>query len=183
MAIDVDRWQSAAGQRDRRTFRRGDSPDCGARRLRSRARGEDSRSSGQGGIETTSDALEFFLAGASAISIGTANFTDPRIPVRIVEELAVYLQVAQPSLACADSRKGKRGIQRIPTSTKETKGECPLTEVSMCKDANAVAAALGAPRRYSSVTEAIPMLPPRALPARSPALATLYHANLWLVGH
>ena len=47
---------------------------------------------GQGGIETTSDALEFFLAGASAISIGTANFTDPRIPVRIVDELALYLR-------------------------------------------------------------------------------------------
>ena len=46
---------------------------------------------GQGGIETTSDALEFFLAGASAISIGTANFTDPRIPVRIVNELRTYL--------------------------------------------------------------------------------------------
>jgi dihydroorotate dehydrogenase (NAD+) catalytic subunit len=47
---------------------------------------------GQGGIETTSDALEFLLAGASAISIGTANFTNPSIPVRIVEELAAYLR-------------------------------------------------------------------------------------------
>lgn len=46
---------------------------------------------GQGGIETTSDALEFFLAGASAVCIGTANFTDPRIPVRIVEELSAFL--------------------------------------------------------------------------------------------
>ncbi|HEY8321009.1 MAG TPA: dihydroorotate dehydrogenase [Candidatus Baltobacteraceae bacterium] len=46
---------------------------------------------GQGGIETLSDALEFFLAGASAISIGTANFTDPRIPARIVDGLAAYL--------------------------------------------------------------------------------------------
>jgi len=46
---------------------------------------------GQGGIETTTDALEFFLAGASAISIGTANFTDPRIPVRIADELRDYL--------------------------------------------------------------------------------------------
>src|SRR5579884_196731 len=46
---------------------------------------------GQGGIETTSDALEFFLAGASAISIGTANFTDPRIPERIAAELRDYL--------------------------------------------------------------------------------------------
>lgn len=46
---------------------------------------------GQGGIETLSDALEFFLAGASLISIGTANFTDPRIPGRIVDELGAYL--------------------------------------------------------------------------------------------
>lgn len=46
---------------------------------------------GQGGIETTQDALEFFLAGATAISIGTANFTDPRVPLRIAEGLREYL--------------------------------------------------------------------------------------------
>ncbi|HEX4014560.1 MAG TPA: dihydroorotate dehydrogenase [Candidatus Cybelea sp.] len=46
---------------------------------------------GQGGIETVTDALEFFLAGATAISIGTANFTDPRIPERIAAELRSYL--------------------------------------------------------------------------------------------
>lgn len=47
---------------------------------------------GQGGIETVSDALEFFLAGASAVSIGTANFTDPRIPERIADGLSEYLR-------------------------------------------------------------------------------------------
>lgn len=46
---------------------------------------------GQGGIETVSDALEFLLAGASAISIGTANFTDPRIPQTIVDGLREYM--------------------------------------------------------------------------------------------
>jgi len=46
---------------------------------------------GQGGIENLTDALEFFLAGATAISIGTANFTDPRIPERIAAELQTYL--------------------------------------------------------------------------------------------
>ncbi len=46
---------------------------------------------GQGGIETLFDALEFFLAGASAIAIGTANFGDPRVPERIVTGLAEYL--------------------------------------------------------------------------------------------
>lgn len=46
---------------------------------------------GQGGIESASDALEFFLAGASAIGIGTANFTDPRMPMRIVDGVRDYL--------------------------------------------------------------------------------------------
>ncbi len=46
---------------------------------------------GQGGIETATDALEFFLAGASAIAIGTANFTDPRIPLRVLDGVREYL--------------------------------------------------------------------------------------------
>jgi dihydroorotate dehydrogenase (NAD+) catalytic subunit len=46
---------------------------------------------GHGGIETLTDALEFLLAGATAVSIGTGNFTDPRIPQRIVGELETYL--------------------------------------------------------------------------------------------
>jgi dihydroorotate dehydrogenase (NAD+) catalytic subunit len=46
---------------------------------------------GQGGIETARDALEFFLAGASAISIGTANFTDPRAPLNVAQGLRAYL--------------------------------------------------------------------------------------------
>ncbi len=46
---------------------------------------------GQGGIETARDAIEFFLAGASAISIGTANFTDPRAPLTVAAGLRAYL--------------------------------------------------------------------------------------------
>jgi dihydroorotate dehydrogenase (NAD+) catalytic subunit len=46
---------------------------------------------GQGGIETARDALEFFLAGASAVCMGTANFTDPRAPLAVVDGLRAYL--------------------------------------------------------------------------------------------
>jgi dihydroorotate dehydrogenase (NAD+) catalytic subunit len=46
---------------------------------------------GQGGIETARDALEFILAGASAVSIGTGNFSDARAPVRVVEGIRAYL--------------------------------------------------------------------------------------------
>ncbi|MBI3021604.1 MAG: dihydroorotate dehydrogenase [Candidatus Omnitrophica bacterium] len=46
---------------------------------------------GVGGIVRAEDALEFFLAGASAVAIGTANFADPRAPLRIVQGLERYL--------------------------------------------------------------------------------------------
>jgi dihydroorotate dehydrogenase (NAD+) catalytic subunit len=63
---------------------------------------------GQGGIETLSDALEFFLAGASAVSIGTANFTDPRVPERIVTELQGYL--AARGLSGIEAIVGKANV-------------------------------------------------------------------------
>ena len=46
---------------------------------------------GIGGITTTEDALEFLLAGATAIEIGTANFINPRASQEIVEGLARYV--------------------------------------------------------------------------------------------
>jgi len=46
---------------------------------------------GMGGIMDTSSALEFFIAGATAISIGTANFVNPKISIEIIEGLKKYL--------------------------------------------------------------------------------------------
>lgn len=46
---------------------------------------------GMGGIMTTSDALEFLLAGASAVQIGTASFIDPQASVKILEGIEKYL--------------------------------------------------------------------------------------------
>lgn len=63
---------------------------------------------GQGGIETVNDALEFLLAGASAISIGTANFTDPRVPENIVEGLRAYM--ASRNLRSLDQIVGKANV-------------------------------------------------------------------------
>ncbi len=47
---------------------------------------------GMGGIIDTSSALEFIIAGATAISIGTANFINPRIAVEIIDGLGDYLK-------------------------------------------------------------------------------------------
>lgn len=54
---------------------------------------------GMGGIRTGNDALEFLLAGASAVSVGTAVFGDPHAPVRVLRELKHLLS--------------ERGIERL----------------------------------------------------------------------
>ena len=46
---------------------------------------------GLGGIMNAPDAIEFLLAGARAIQVGTANFIDPQITVKIVDCIEVYL--------------------------------------------------------------------------------------------
>ena len=46
---------------------------------------------GLGGIANGADAIEFLLAGASAVEVGTANFIDPAVTGKIVEEIDAYL--------------------------------------------------------------------------------------------
>lgn len=47
---------------------------------------------GMGGIATTEDALEFILAGATAVSVGTANFFNPYATVEIVKGIEDYME-------------------------------------------------------------------------------------------
>jgi len=46
---------------------------------------------GLGGIMTSTDAIEFMLAGASAIQIGTANFIDPSVSIKVIDGINDYL--------------------------------------------------------------------------------------------
>jgi dihydroorotate dehydrogenase (NAD+) catalytic subunit len=46
---------------------------------------------GAGGVTSASDALEFLMAGASAVQIGTATFADPLAPIKVIEGLASYV--------------------------------------------------------------------------------------------
>ena len=47
---------------------------------------------GMGGIMTAADALQFFMAGARAVAIGTANFIDPFTIPRLISDLYAYLE-------------------------------------------------------------------------------------------
>jgi dihydroorotate dehydrogenase (NAD+) catalytic subunit len=47
---------------------------------------------GLGGITNAEDAVQYFLAGASAIQVGTANFHDPKAPVHVLDGLEKFLK-------------------------------------------------------------------------------------------
>lgn len=60
---------------------------------------------GIGGMRTWQDAVEFFLAGATAVQIGTSNFVDPRTAVQVAEGLGGYLESKQ--LASVEELRGR----------------------------------------------------------------------------
>ena len=52
---------------------------------------------GMGGIMNAEDAIEMILAGATAVSVGTANFTNPGATVEIIDGIAAYMEKYQVS--------------------------------------------------------------------------------------
>lgn len=48
---------------------------------------------GLGGISNYRDVLEFIMAGATAVQIGTGNFVDPELPLKIIEDLERYMDI------------------------------------------------------------------------------------------
>ena len=47
---------------------------------------------GMGGIASAEDAIEMILAGASAVSVGTANFHNPAVTMEVVDGIAEYME-------------------------------------------------------------------------------------------
>jgi dihydroorotate dehydrogenase (NAD+) catalytic subunit len=47
---------------------------------------------GMGGIASADDAIEFILAGATAVAVGTMNFHNPTITMEIIDGIAKYLE-------------------------------------------------------------------------------------------
>jgi dihydroorotate dehydrogenase (NAD+) catalytic subunit len=63
---------------------------------------------GMGGIMTGGDALEFLLAGATAVAVGTAALIDPAAPVRIARELEVLLSDPRTGELVEEARRRAR---------------------------------------------------------------------------
>ena len=60
---------------------------------------------GLGGIESAEDVLEYLAVGASAVQVGTASFTDPRVSERLVDSLTNVLELAK---ACTLNEIGEK---------------------------------------------------------------------------
>lgn len=69
---------------------------------------------GIGGISRWQDAVEFLLAGATAVSVGTALYVDPTTPVKIVEGLAAYL-----------TKRGLKSARELVGALKYEPGRAP----------------------------------------------------------
>ena len=71
---------------------------------------------GMGGIQTARDAVEFLLAGASAVAVGTALFVDPTLPVKIADDLADY--VGQSGLRNVGELVGQLDLATRPAAVR-----------------------------------------------------------------
>jgi dihydroorotate dehydrogenase (NAD+) catalytic subunit len=72
---------------------------------------------GAGGVTSAEDALEFLMAGASAVQVGTATFADPLAPLRVVEGLAAYVK-----------ENGLGSIRDVIGAAQPTREEPPTAE-------------------------------------------------------
>lgn len=91
MQIDVNTWQPTLGNITGGLSGAAIKP-VAVRMVWQVAQAVDVPIIGMGGIRSVEDAVEFFLAGADAVAIGTANFADPSITMKIADGLENYLR-------------------------------------------------------------------------------------------
>ncbi len=68
---------------------------------------------GMGGIADARDALEFIIAGASAVQVGTANFVDPFIWPKLLDGITDYLQRHQIDRVSDSGRHARHPDSRL----------------------------------------------------------------------
>ncbi len=92
---------------------------------------------GIGGIATLDDVLEFLVAGATAVQIGTANYYDPTVSQRLVEQLPAALAEAK-----VRSVSGTRGY--AATARQRRAGDVPAPRTArLCGDSRSGTRSIG----------------------------------------
>ena len=70
---------------------------------------------GMGGIMNAEDALEFIIAGATAVAVGTANFINPKVTIDILDGLREYME--RKGIQDINSLRGSLNIERPDNNT------------------------------------------------------------------
>jgi len=65
---------------------------------------------GMGGIQNAADAIEFLMAGATAVAVGTANFYEPQTALQVIVGIREFMQ-----------RRGIKDVREITGSAQTTK--------------------------------------------------------------
>jgi len=65
---------------------------------------------GMGGIQSAADAIEFMMAGASAVAVGTANFYEPQTALHVIAGIREFMQ-----------RKGLKDVRELVASVQTGK--------------------------------------------------------------
>ena len=95
MAIDIEKQRPVLANGTGGLVGAGDQADCGVSDASGVPDGGEAAGIpiiGMGGIQTWQDAVEFLLAGATGLAVGTALFINPNVAVEIVEGLEKYLR-------------------------------------------------------------------------------------------
>ena len=90
MVIDIERFQPVLANRTGGLSGRGIHP-VAVKLVWDAARVATIPILAMGGIFEASDAIEFLLAGATAVAVGTANFIDPSTPLRVIDGIETYM--------------------------------------------------------------------------------------------
>jgi dihydroorotate dehydrogenase (NAD+) catalytic subunit len=70
---------------------------------------------GMGGIQDAADAIEFLMAGATAVAVGTANFYEPQTALKVITGIRDFME-----------RKGLRDVKEIKLSQEPRSGGCGM---------------------------------------------------------
>jgi dihydroorotate dehydrogenase (NAD+) catalytic subunit len=79
---------------------------------------------GMGGVMTWEDAIEFILAGATAVGVGTALFRDPWVVFEILDGIETYM--AEKGISRLDEIRGKVKLPKGHASKDSSSGQCPV---------------------------------------------------------
>ena len=84
---------------------------------------------GMGGIQNAADAIEFMMAGATAVAVGTANFYEPQTALQVIAGIREFMQTKQSQRREANHRQRADDEMKLQTEQRTGRAGSPLPAV------------------------------------------------------